>query len=242
MIVLATQWMHSANHQPEALEVLARMVLPSKKIAVPAEFMAITGMTWSDLDVEVFSLLNIDQEIVGLNKPIFVNISPETLEDPATFALCADLLSDLVARKRARVVVEVPCKSPLQGDRLAHVLGVLHAGDIAVAIDDYGVEHSTRERLDSQHWDYCKVNLSTLKFTPDLEWLLRLDRTCAERGTKIVFERLERIQDIDVLKAFPGAWIQGYAMSRPEFLGGVDAAIRRSDTRIKDFGFLPMAI
>jgi len=241
MIVLATQWMHSVNNRPEAVEVLARMVMPSKRVAAPGEFMPATRMSWCDLDVKIFTILNHDSQLLAFQKPIFVKISPETLAQPYVFGLCADLLADLVNRKQARIVVEVTRDCPLQAERIGEIINVLHGAGISVAFDDFGVSNSTAERFDSHQWDYCKVDLSTLKSSPDLDWLFQLERTCAQRGTRMVFERIERFQDVDLLKGFPTALIQGYAISRPGINNAADTC-KKSVEHHADFANLAQAV
>jgi len=81
---------------------------------------------------------------------------------------------------------------------------------IKMAIDDFGFEHSDFERLKSVHWDYCKVDLTALKSSENLDWLHEAYEYCKNDGVQMVLERYEQTRPCEVIKSLKGAWIQGF--------------------------------
>lgn len=215
MIKLALQSMYDNKQIVRGYEVLARMICSEHGLVGPVDFMRRTGMCWKDLDVEVFSLILSERSLRQVDVPLFLNISPETLLDVEVISLCCELLKDIVARFRCEIVVEIPEASALSGVDLERVLKMIEAAGAKLAIDDFGTLFADIDRLEYHSWDYCKLDLESLKTTETLDWVVGLKEKCAARKIQIVCERLERVSDLDLLKILPDAWIQGFAFSPP---------------------------
>lgn len=218
MIRLALQGMHNKKHATEAYEVLARMECPVRGIVGPIEFNSLTKMNWAEIDLLVMSGVLASKLIVESSKPIFINISPETLSSPCAFEKACELLGKISKAAKSRIVVEIPERSNLLGMDLENILIAIKATGCQVAIDDFGSFYAGMDRLENHSWDYCKICLSSLIDTPDLDWLINVKKRCEEKKTKVIFEKLESLKDLDLISIFPDLLIQGYAFSRPELV------------------------
>jgi EAL domain-containing protein (putative c-di-GMP-specific phosphodiesterase class I) len=219
MIRLALQGIHNSRGAVMANEVLARMECPlSGRLYLPNDFGQISGLSWADIDVEVYTHLSRNSLFFNSCLPLFLNISSETLSCSVTLKTCADLLRTITANRSGSVVVEIPETSAIENEELNRVLEVIESAGAMVAIDDFGSLYSVMGRLDGHSWDFCKVDLESFIASDDLDWLMHLKEKCQARNIKVVFERLERARDKDILSVIPDAWIQGYAYSRPWLL------------------------
>lgn len=220
MITLAYQSIHDhkANADAVAGEVLARWMRPDGAVVGPAEIVGVAGMGWGDIDELVLrAILRSPRLMIG-TQPLFINVSDETLSSCILMANFCSLLAELSSAYQGQVVVEIPETSPVNGLALDGCLASFSNAGAFVAIDDFGISYSDMSRLDMHEWSYCKLALPSLATTPTLDWLISLQQKCRQRGIQVVCEQVERFSDIELIRIFPNAWVQGFAYSMPELI------------------------
>jgi EAL domain-containing protein (putative c-di-GMP-specific phosphodiesterase class I) len=221
VITLARQTIHDhkANAAAVAGEVLARWQLQGGRVVGPAEMSAATGMGWGEIDEHITRAVLHSPLLMSGVQPLFINISDETLSSCILMANYCSALAEITSAYGGKVVVEVPETSPISGHELdACIAKIINAGAV-VAIDDFGVSYSDMSRLDQHEWSYCKLALPALATTPTLDWLISLQQKCRDRGIQVVCEQVERFSDLELIRVFPNAWVQGFAYSMPEIVG-----------------------
>jgi EAL domain-containing protein (putative c-di-GMP-specific phosphodiesterase class I) len=218
MIRLALQGIHNKNHAPQAFEVLARMDCPVRGIVGPLFFHTLTTAGWTEIDIKVMTAVLNSKHIVNSSRPLFINISPETLLNPSAFRKVCSLLEKITDVFNSKIIIEIPERSALVGLELEAVLDELRSVGCLVAIDDYGSCYAGFDRLIAHKWDYCKVCLSSMDSQSDLDWLIKLKTYCESEGVKLIFEKLENLKDLDIFRIFPDLLIQGYAFSVPKLI------------------------
>lgn len=222
MIRLALQSMHNKKHATEGFEVLARMECPVRGIIGPIDFASISTMNWAQIDQIIFRQILACGWLLKSTKPIFINVSPETLEVNSLFEMALDRLRLIVSVAKCRVVIEIPEMSSLKGEGLDKRIRALKGVGCQVAMDDYGIQYSNMDRLNQHSWDYCKICLSTFSSSSDLDWLVQVKNVCVEGGVKVIIEKLESLKDMELLSIFPDMLIQGYAFSRPRLVASFE--------------------
>ncbi|MGI0646939.1 EAL domain-containing protein [Pseudomonas aeruginosa] len=219
MITLAHQTIHDTKPSvsPVAGEVLVRWV-SSGQVTGPASIQQSSELNWGQIDEQVLSAVLNNQYLMGRTTPLFINVSDVTLSSCEMLSNYCHLLGQIVRRYKGTVVVEVPETSPLTGRALEMCLSQFRMAGAKVAIDDFGVEHADMSRLDGHEWDYCKLALPSVAYTPTLDWLITLQQKCRDRDIQVVCEQIERISDLELIRIFPTAWAQGFAYAMPEML------------------------
>lgn len=224
MIRLAIQSIHEANQAICGHEVLARKVLEGDRVAAPGIFMANSSKEdWVELDLSVYRLVAESDLLMKDPWPLFINMSPATIEVDVHFLRALKLMEVIARSRRAATVVEVSEESEISGAQLEMRLKAFRASGLLVAMDDFGVGHSNFDRLTSHTWSYCKIDLYSLAEAQNLDWLIEAKVTCDERRIGVVLERFESHQSKDLLQPFKNSLYQGYAFSRPKLLNEVAA-------------------
>lgn len=212
---LAVQGLHTWSSL-QGYEVLARKVEPEGKILVPHQFvLPERGLSWSELDSMVLGLANTSDFLRNTSVPIFINLSAATLKNEIFLERAVNQLRVLREWVSNDVVLEVSEKYQATTEVMVDQVTHLRSLGIKMAIDDFGFEHSDFERLKSVHWDYCKVDLTALKSSENLDWLHEAYEYCKSDGVQMVLERYEQPRPCDVIKSLKGAWIQGFSLSKP---------------------------
>lgn len=218
MIRLAIQSIHEANQQICGHEVLARKLQNGKPVA-PGVFMA-TGKAreWFDLDMAIYQLVAENPLLRKDPWPLFINMSPATLEHMNLFAQALPCIETIASSRHAQTVIEISEESSLDSYQLEVRLESLRHTGVMVAMDDFGVAYSNIDRLRAHDWGYCKIDLQSLSDAENLDWLIAAKVLCDERNIKIVLERFESHKSRDLLQPFNNCLYQGYAFSRPRML------------------------
>ncbi|APC19438.1 hypothetical protein BLL42_27250 (plasmid) [Pseudomonas frederiksbergensis] len=212
---LAVQGLHAWSSL-QGYEVLARKVEPEGQILVPHEFvLPERGLSWCELDSLVLGLANSSDFLRNTSVPIFINLSAATLRNEILLARAANQLQVLREWVSNDVVLEVSEKYYASKEVMAHQVTHLRSLGIKLAIDDFGYEHSDIERLKLVHWDYCKIDLTALRLSENLEWLYEAYQYCTSDGVQMVLERYEQPRPCEVINSLKGAWIQGFSLSKP---------------------------
>ncbi|HID9593653.1 TPA: EAL domain-containing protein [Pseudomonas aeruginosa] len=219
MIRLAIQSIHEANQEICGHEVLARKVIDGDRVAAPGIFMAgSSGEDWFSLDMTVYRLVAQSAELVKDPWPLFINMSPETLQVEGCFSRALSLVRDIAKSRSAPTVIEISEESDVTGPLLDKRLCDLKQVGALVAMDDFGVGFSNLQRLVEHDWSYCKIDLYSLAAADNLDWLIEAKVHCDQRRIGIVLERFESQGSKDLLQPFRNSLYQGYAFSRPQLL------------------------
>lgn len=221
MIRLAIQSIHEVSQQICGHEVLARKVQNGKPLA-PGVFMASAkSKDWFELDMAIFRQVSDSTFLIKDPWPLFINMSPPTLEQMNLFAQALPCIERIASTRAASTVIEISEESSLAPDQLDLRLDSLRRIGALVAMDDFGVGHSNIERLRDHEWSYCKIDLHSIQETANLDWLIDAKDLCDERNIAIVLERFESHRSRDLLQPFQKCLYQGYAFSRPRLLSDV---------------------
>ena len=212
---LAVQGLHTWGSL-QGYEVLARKVEPEGRVLVPHEFvLPERGLSWCELDSVILDLANSSNFLKNTPVPIFINLSPATFENETLLNNAANQLSKLREWTCNDVILEVSERYQASKEVMARQVGQLRSLGLKLAIDDFGFEYSNFERLTSVNWDYCKIDLTALESSENLDWLYEAYKYCIGNGVQVVLERYEQPSPCDVINSLKGAWIQGFSLSRP---------------------------
>ena len=140
----------------------------------PGAFMAGSNpQAWVSMDRAVAQMLiNHAADLRGRGVS-FVNVSAHTLADPAElYAVCRSLAK--LTQMGVEVCVEVSEAFDAIGSSFNQAMGVIKDQGLLLAIDDFGIEWSNFSRLSSYPWDYCKVDLTAVWNSDNLDWLIEV--------------------------------------------------------------------
>lgn len=219
MIALAYQTIHDPklNSSPVAGELLVRW-LSNGQVIGPGAIEKHSSLNWGQIDEQVLTTILESPRIMAGQAPLFINVSDVTLSSSILLANFCLLLDGIVKGYSGIVVVEIPESSALSGRALDICLQQIAKAGAKVGIDDFGVAHADMHRLDEHHWDFCKISLPSLATTPTLDWLITLQHKCRDRKIQVVCEQIERSADLELIRIFPNAWVQGFAYSMPQLV------------------------
>ncbi len=115
------------------------------------------------------------------------------------------------------VVIEIPeSRITVTTEELVEVVGNIKALGFKVAVDDFGVENSSIERLLKTKPDIVKVDGFFLKEARNmLRWIVKgLKRL----GYAVVIEHVEKAEDLKLAKKLGADYAQGFYIGKPEVL------------------------
>lgn len=156
----------------------------------------------------------------GRRIPVAVNVSPRSLEDARIVDEIDEALltHDLTP---GHLVVEVT-EGAVMADagRAAEVLASLHARGVRVAIDDFGIGHSSLDRLRRLKVDELKIDKSFVMGMAGDEGddtaIVRSTADLAHNlGLSVVAEGVENQWTLDLLASFGCDLAQGFHIARP---------------------------
>jgi predicted signal transduction protein with EAL and GGDEF domain len=202
-------------------EVLARWTHPERGPISPAAFVPVAERTGliGQLGLQVF-----DQACAAAGRlqaidpalTITVNVSPVQLADDALPALLAQRLHAHGVDAH-RIVVEVTETVLMQDLRLAaRRLGELRKVGVRIAVDDFGVGHSSLSYLRNLPVDVLKVDKSFVDELPAgadvTRMMVQLGRML---GLDVIAEGVESAEQRDELRTLGCPRAQGYFYARP---------------------------
>jgi EAL domain-containing protein (putative c-di-GMP-specific phosphodiesterase class I) len=117
---------------------------------------------WGSVDIALAKFL------CGLEscyERLFINVSPETLESTMIFQIWSKFIQALVERSSIKIVIEVT--ENITDPQLQSRWEALSALGVELALDDFGDQHSTLERLTAYPWNYCKFSAKRLSCLTD---------------------------------------------------------------------------
>ena len=206
------------------IEALARWPHAERGLLNPGEFIPLAERTGRILSLDRWAIATAARQAStwvqeGWDGWISVNLSSRTLHDPE--------LPEYVARVLAahnlghgRLVVEITESTAMRDPAVTvHVLDSLRQLGVLIAVDDFGVGHSSLAYLKLFPIDLLKLDAS---FVRDIgsggreEQLLDIMISLAHRiGARVVAEGVEHEAQMQYLRAAGCDYIQGYLVGRP---------------------------
>ncbi len=232
MKAIALQAIHQPNGDILGHEVLVRKSVGGSLVG-PGAFMAgSNSQAWVNLDHAVAELLITHAADLRGRGLSFVNVSSHTLSDPIELhAVCKSLAR--LAHLGIEVCVEVSEAYDAIGSSFYQAMGLIKDQGLLLAIDDFGMESSNFNRLSSYPWDFCKVDLTAVWNSDDLDWLIEVRDYCSANGIGLILEKLESLKLLGgLLKPLSSASVQGFALSKP-FILQFNSFAERSATQLK---------
>ncbi len=155
----------------------------------------------------------------GFDVPMAVNVSPRQLKDADFTAMVDRAIADSgIAPDRLEIEIT---ESLLlgEGDRASEIITSLRGRGVHIAIDDFGIGHSSLSRLQQLPIDRLKIDRS---FVTDLDvraenrsivdLVIKLGHAL---GLKVLAEGVERAEQAEVLRTLGCDEVQGYLFDRP---------------------------
>jgi diguanylate cyclase (GGDEF)-like protein/PAS domain S-box-containing protein len=206
------------------LEALARWPHIERGMLGPGQFIPLAERTGRILSLDRWAIATAAKQAAqwaqqGWEGWISVNLSTRTLHDPE--------LPDYMARTmaahglgRGRLVVEITESTAMRDPMLtARVLEALRDIGIIIAIDDFGVGHSSLAYLKLFPVDLLKLDASFVRGLGtggNDEHLVEIMISLAHRiGARVVAEGVEEEPQMQWLKAAGCDYIQGHLVGRP---------------------------
>jgi EAL domain-containing protein (putative c-di-GMP-specific phosphodiesterase class I) len=178
------------------------------------------GEILSPLDVEAFIHwgsvdIALAKFLCGLEicyERLFINVSPETLESTMIFQIWRKSIQALVERSSIKIVIEVT--ENITDPQLQSRWEALSALGVELALDDFGDQHSTLERLTACPWNYCKFNAKRLSCLADYPAVMY----CKKHSITAIAEQVETTAQRERAKRLGMVWQQGFRYARPAAL------------------------
>lgn len=206
------------------VEALARWPHLERGMIGPAQFIPLAERTGRILSLDRWAITTAARQAAAWAKNgwdgwISVNLSARTLHDPDLPEYVSRVLRahELGA---GRLVVEITESTAMRDPSLtARVLEALRELGVLIAVDDFGVGHSSLAYLKLFPVDLLKLDAS---FVRDIgsggreEQLVEIMISLAHRiGARVVAEGVEEEQQMEWLKRAGCDFIQGYLVGRP---------------------------
>ncbi|CAN5863520.1 hypothetical protein BH23GEM9_BH23GEM9_10100 [soil metagenome] len=214
------------------VEALARWPHSKRGMVAPSQFIPLAERTGRILSLDRWALATSARQAAlwsqsGWNGWISVNLSARSLRDPELPAFVARTIA-ANGLGAARLMVEITESTAMRDPALtASVLHGLRAAGVGIAVDDFGVGHSSLAYLKLFPVDVLKVDAC---FVRELgtgsrdEQLVEFMILLAHRiGAKVVAEGVEEECQMEWLKRAGCDFIQGYLVGRPAAPGSVPA-------------------
>lgn len=205
------------------VEALARWPHLERGMVSPAQFIPLAERTGRIVSLDRWAIATAAKQaatwaLEGWSGWISVNLSARSLHDPELPSYVARTLQ-VYGVERGRIVLEVTESAAMRDPALtAKLLGELKAAGALVALDDFGIGHSSLAYLKNFPVDLLKLDQSFIREIGNErnEQLLESLITLAHRmGARIVAEGVEEPHQLEWLRATGCDFIQGYLLGRP---------------------------
>ncbi|MBR4411966.1 MAG: EAL domain-containing protein [Firmicutes bacterium] len=154
-----------------------------------------------------------------LNFPVFVNCSRVTMSRPDFHIRIEEIRSEYGVPKKRFVFEATESHEETSETRLYALLEKLKKDGYLVAIDDFGVKHSSIESLSLFDWDIIKLSAGliwTLPKSEKMEVLLKSLLTCCHGfGMKCLAEGVETEEQLKLIREAGADLIQGFYYAKP---------------------------
>ncbi len=206
----------------EGYEVLMRLILEDGR-AIPAscfiEDLLKTSLIGPFEEIVLQKALS-KFKLLGLEGKIYINFPYNFVNFIAKCRLkVSDFYKELTSYglKSSQVVLELS-ESKITGstEELVELVKEVRSYGFIVAVDDFGVEYSSVERLIKTKPDIVKLDGFFLREAPSmLKWVVvGLKRL----GFKVLAEQVEREEDLQLAKSLRVDMAQGFYLGRPQLL------------------------
>lgn len=205
------------------VEALARWPHLERGMISPDQFIPLAERTGRIVSLDRWAIATAAKQAAtwaqeGWKGWISVNLSARSLHDPELPAYVARTLQ-VYGVERGRLVLEVTESAAMRDPALtAQLLGELKTAGALVALDDFGIGHSSLAYLKNFPVDLLKLDQSFIREIGNErnEQLLESLITLAHRmGARIVAEGVEEQHQLDWLRATGCDFIQGFLLGRP---------------------------
>lgn len=168
-----------------------------------------TSIDWGSVDIALAQFLC---HLKSGYERLFINVSAETLESVMDFHTWSWSIKSLIRRNSAKVVIEITERIP--DSLLQSRWEVLSTLGAELALDDFGDQHSTFERLRAYPWDYCKFTAKRLSYLADYPAIVY----CQKHAITAIAEQIETAAQAERAKRLGLLWQQGFRHARPAVL------------------------
>jgi EAL domain-containing protein (putative c-di-GMP-specific phosphodiesterase class I) len=213
-----------------AVEALARWSHPRRGLIMPSEFVPQVEASRLAGPFNRWVLAQAIEQAstwrrVGAPVAVAVNLSPACLQDEALVANVSQLL-DLWDLPSDLLWIELTEGAPWAvSGRAGETLEQLVSMGVALALDDFGVGHSSMSRLVQAPMDVVKVDRSfvtAMASDPRRSFVVETAIEIAHGlGLRVVAEGVETRAVWDRLRELGCDWAQGFYISRPVAANGV---------------------
>lgn len=195
-------------------EVLARSTQGWISEALSLEnFNKPVTVDWRSVDREIIErLLFCTEHMAQLDGRFFINVSQETLVDSESFTYWKNKLLDLLWMVNLPITVEVV--ESVEDTVLESRWGEFERLGVTLALDDFGKQKSTLDRLKRYEWSFCKIDMKAGEIAEEaLEF-------CQAKSISVIAEQVE--SELFSQKAFEYGLEQhqGFLYGLPFFLRG----------------------
>ncbi len=162
----------------------------------------------------------IKQILSGSQTLYCINLSRDTLQDPAFPIWMKEQVKLLTRQQQKQVVIEVPEYNVIKAlDEYKNLLYILDAYGCQFSIDHFGIGFASMSYLQDIKIDYIKVHgsyASNIKGSNDIvNYMRQIISTAHNMDIKIIAEGIETEEDLKTLKAMNLDYYQGYYIGRP---------------------------
>ncbi|BEV70762.1 hypothetical protein THUN1379_02440 [Paludibacterium sp. THUN1379] len=212
-----------------AFEVLVRWQHPQKGLLMPGAFIAqVEALGWlSPMMIQVMQQVERDLRQAGFPRGsrLAINLSPQQLLEQEMLAAIRQFQHHLRQAGHS-LVIEVTEEGLIQDPQHARqIMASWRAEGIGVAIDDFGIGHSSLAYLRQFPFDYLKIDKSFIDALPQgekdrtiIEGIMTLAR---QLELTVVAEGVEQQEQADYLWQIGVDCQQGFLFARPQPIASI---------------------
>ena len=214
-----------ATREIAGYEALLRWERPSGEILGPAMFLDTMTAAYDANTQPPLAAARAASEWAALGQDRFIafNISGAFLRRTAIEGLdwVREIIGDVPRDRIVFELVETIVNSPQ--DQIASVVSQFRERGIRVALDDFGVGHSTLERLQVLNVDFVKIDRRFLagatKGWRERDLLNGMIQITHSLGAESVVEGVETAEEFELVQELGATYAQGFFLGRPHPIG-----------------------
>ena len=159
---------------------------------------------------------------LGIDRQLNINFLPNAVYEPRA---CIRLTLDAAARTgfpRDRLTFEiVETEDIADADHLRNIIAEYRRQGFKIALDDFATGYSGLARLAELKPDIVKLDRALVRDCDQDQARLAIIASMIglgrELGTKVVLEGVERVGEMEALRAIGGRFMQGFYFAKPAF-------------------------
>lgn len=209
-----------------AAEVFARAKGRPESTKGPLSLSEIISWDWKDVDCKIMiQLAKYGEDLSKRLNKVFINVANETLQCDHWFSHWLGCVDKLIESTSTCIVLEIT--EQVEPDVLKRRWNDIIGKGVRIALDDFGNDHSTYERLASYNWDVCKYRSKDLQSdSPDVEKALRY---CKDNGISIIAEQIETEEQKSIAELKGSHFHQGWLYAYPMKLHDLHDKVRNAE-------------